>query len=109
MKSLIFTNGANIRVEYVVDQLGTNTGNITVMEIKGLDTAEEALFQGFQKLPTNLAAFKAFATANHMQLTEADQDASTSLINATTTTTTAAPTTTTTTAAPTTTTTTTAG
>lgn len=99
MKSLIFTNGASVRVEYQVDLLGSNTGNLTVMGIKGLDTAEEALFQGFQKLPTNLAAFKAFATANHLQLLEGDQDASTSLVNATTTTTTAAPTTTTTTTA----------
>lgn len=109
MKSLTFTDGANIRVEYQVDLLGANTGNLTVMGIKGLDTAEEALFQGFQKLPNTLAAFKAFATANHLQLLEGDQNTSTSLINATTTTTTAAPTTTTTTAAPTTTTTTTAG
>lgn len=98
MKSLTFTDGANIRVEYVVDLLGSNTGNITVMEIKGLDTAEEALFQGFQKLPTNLTAFKKFATDNHLILTEGDQNAATTLINATTTTT-AAPTTTTTTTA----------
>jgi hypothetical protein len=100
MKSLIFTNGANIRVEYVVDLLGSNSGNLTVMEIKGLDTAEEALFKGFQKLPNNLAAFKAFATTNHLQLIERDQDTSSVVVNATTTTTTAAPTTTTTTVAP---------
>lgn len=97
MKSLIFTDGADIRVEYVVDLLGANTGNMTVMEIKGLDTAEEALFQGFQKLPNTLAAFKKFATDNDLQLVEMDQDTATELVDATTTTTTAAPTTTTTT------------
>lgn len=74
MKSLIFTDNADIHVEYKVDLLNGNDGNITVMEIKGLDTVEEeALFKKFQRIETNLAAFKAFAEDNGLQLTVGDQ------------------------------------
>jgi hypothetical protein len=111
MKILRFTDGASINVDFVVDLLGNNTGNLTVMEIKGLDTAEEALMIGFKKIPSSLDAFKAFAVANNLLLTKHDQAGSATVGGqTTTTTTTAAPTTTTTTTAePTTTTTTTAG
>lgn len=74
MKSLIFTDNADIHVEYKADLLNGNDGNITVMEIKGLDTVEEeALFKKFQRIETNLAAFKAFAEDNGLQLTSGDQ------------------------------------
>lgn len=96
MKSLIFTNNGDTRVEFVVDLINENAGNLTVMEVKGIDTvAEEALLSGFRQLPYTLEAFKKFAADNNLLLIKLDQDSSETA--QTTTTTTEAPTTTTTT------------
>ena len=88
MQKLIFSDGASINVQYDVDLLGSNTGNLTVMNINGLDSSEEGLFKGFKKLPSSLSAFKAFATTNGLKLEQTDQDHSVVLVALPTTTTT---------------------
>lgn len=97
MKTLIFTNNSDVRVEFVVDLIGSNSDNLTVMEVRNLDTIkEESLFQGFQKLPYSLEEFKNFAKNNELSLIEETQDQVVTIVE-TTTTTTEEPTTTTTT------------
>lgn len=98
MKNLTFSDGADISVTYKVDLIG-NAQTLTVMEVKGLDTVPEQKLFHFQKLPSNLPAFKQFAIDHNLNL-DVDDNREITRVNTsttTTTTTTAAPTTTTTT------------
>lgn len=86
-----------MRVEFVVDLIGSNSDNLTVMEVRNLDTIkEESLFQGFQRLSYSLEDFKNFAKSNELNLIQETQDQVETIVE-TTTTTTEEPTTTTTT------------
>lgn len=69
MKTLVLRNASNtVRVEYKVDMSNANSENFTIMEIVDLDAAEETLGLDFKQLPSNLQAFKEFATENHLIL-----------------------------------------
>lgn len=71
MKSLIFKNvNGNLNVEFKVDMLGSNEGNITVMDVVGLDDAEEVLGINFPKQSTDFTTLKTFAEDNNLILTE---------------------------------------
>jgi hypothetical protein len=74
MQSLIFTDINNtVRVEYVTDLISSTAENFTVMAIKGVrDVDRQKVGLNFQKLSSNLTAFKAFATANYLKLVKVD-------------------------------------
>jgi len=69
MKTFVFFNTAGtLKVEYVTDLMGSNLGNFTVMDIRGLNDVEESLGLDFKQLATSYKAFKEFAQTKNFKL-----------------------------------------
>jgi len=69
MKTLVFRNTSNtLRVEYKVDLISNDSDNFTVMEVVGLDDAEERFGLQFSQINNDLTTFKQFAIDNNLIL-----------------------------------------
>lgn len=103
MKTLAFSSEDNeVYVEYLVDAISPDAENLTIMEVRGVDTAYEKAALNFKALPSTRKAFVDFAAANSLKLvsidsSKAEEDVVVLQDFPTTTTTTEEPTTTTTT------------
>lgn len=69
MKLLTIYNAeGSVKVEYVTDLITDKQSNFTVMEIRGLDEAEQKLGISFQKLNYSVEIFKEFCSNNQLGL-----------------------------------------
>jgi len=69
MKTFVFHNtSGTLKVEFVTDLIGSNLGNFTIMQIKGLSDVEKSLGLDFQQLPSSYKAFKEFAESKNFLL-----------------------------------------
>jgi len=82
LKSLIFSDINNtLLVEYKVDLIGSNLGNFTVMQIKGLTDVDHSLLaMNFKQLNYDVPSFITFANNNFLKLTITDQSKGTSSV-----------------------------
>lgn len=68
MKTIKFTNGdGSVNVEYLVDLIG-DADSLTVLQISGLEAAEEQFGLNFTINPYTLTAFEQFATTNNLKM-----------------------------------------
>jgi len=104
MKSYIFISlNKTVNVICKIDEIaGSTNQQVTIMEVKGLDTLPDSVPWPFSNLPVNIIDLQDWAAANNYELRVLDNSngGENTVISTSTTTTTEAPTTTSTTAGP---------